>query len=86
MLKGIIDEVPTNCNADVVGVFFLRLMINDNPCIRDRSIQGNVADFHVGEEEDCVGGFCDASLALCQSMDFHTHHGDPEIFQVWVVH
>jgi hypothetical protein len=47
---------------------------------------GNVADFLVVEEEDCVDGFCDARLALHQSMDFLTHPRDPEIFQVWVIH
>jgi hypothetical protein len=52
----------------------------------DRSIRGNVADFLVGEKKDCVGGFCDARLALRQSMDFLTHHGDPEFFQVWAIH
>jgi hypothetical protein len=62
--------------------------VNDQsqPCIRDHSIRGNVADFLVGEEEDCVGDFWDARLALRQSMDFLTHRRDPEIFQVWVVH
>ena len=40
---------------------------------------GNVADFLVVEEEDCVDGFCDARLALRQSMDFVTHHRDPEM-------
>ncbi len=52
-------------------------MFKDNPCIPDRLIQGNVADYLVGEEDDCVGGFCDARLALHQSINFLTHYRDP---------
>ncbi len=44
------DEVPTGCDSDLVGICFLGAMINDHPGIRNNSVLGDVWD--IGGEHD----------------------------------
>ncbi len=47
---GVIDEVPTGCDLDSIGIYFLGAMINNHPCVRNNSVFGDVGD--VGGERD----------------------------------
>ncbi len=64
-LKGVIDQVSSHCNTDAVGVLLLGTMVDDDPCIRDCSIRGDVLDFRVGEKKYGVSGLCYTRFALC---------------------
>jgi hypothetical protein len=85
-LKGVVDQVSSHCNTNTVGVLLLGTMVDDDPCIRDCSIRGDVSDFRVGEKKDGVSGLCYTRFALCQAMDLLAHCWHPEVFQVWVIH
>ncbi len=37
-LEGVVDEIPTNCDTDMILVFFLWPMVDDNPSIGDCSV------------------------------------------------
>ncbi len=47
---GVIDEVPTSCDSDSIGICFLGAMTDDHPRVRNNSVFGDVGD--VGGEHD----------------------------------
>ncbi len=47
---GVIDEAPTGCDSNSIGICFLGAMIDNHPCIRNKSVFGDVGD--VGGEHD----------------------------------
>ncbi len=51
---GVIDEVPTGCDSDSIGICFLGAMINNHPCIRNNSVFGDVGDVGGEHDEHCI--------------------------------
>ena len=48
----VVDQVTSGCEADVVGVCFLRSVIDNDACIRDCAIPGDGMDLFMGEDKD----------------------------------
>ncbi len=48
------DEVPTGCDLDSVGICCLGAMIGDHPCIRNNSVLGDVWDIGGEHDEHCI--------------------------------
>jgi hypothetical protein len=61
----VVDQGTSYCNTDAVGVLLLGTMVDDDPCIRDCLIQGDVSDFRVGEKKDGVSDLCYTRVSLC---------------------
>jgi hypothetical protein len=83
--KRIIDQVTTNRDANVVKVFFLWTIIDDNSTIRDCPAGRDVPDLFGRKGEDCVGSIGDAWFALCQSMYLFAHSQDPEMLEIRIM-
>ncbi len=41
-LTGVIDKIPTGRDSDAIGIFFLRAMVDNHPCINYHSVLGNI--------------------------------------------
>jgi hypothetical protein len=76
-----IDQVTTNSDVNVVRVFFLWTIINDNSTIFDCPIDRDVPDLFGGEDGGCVGPIGDAWFSLCQLMYLFAHCQYPEMFE-----
>ncbi len=62
-LKWISDKVATDGDTDVVGIFFLGMMINDNTSICYHLVGRNTMNvFIMGEEENGVGSCANSRL------------------------
>ncbi len=83
--KRIIDQVTANSDANVVRVFFLWMMIDDNLTICDGPVGRGVPNLFGGKEEDCVGPIGGAWFALCQLMHLFAHCQYPEILEVGIM-
>jgi hypothetical protein len=84
-LKGVVNEVPTHGDADAVGIFFLRPMVNDNTSIRNCLIFEDVLNFIVRKEKDGVSGFCGTRFPLGEAVELLAHCWHPEVFEIGVV-
>ncbi len=67
-LKGVVDEVPTNGDADMVGILLLWLMVDDNMSICDGPVFGDALDFVVEKKKYGVSCLGNTGLALSQAM------------------
>ncbi len=83
--KRIIDQVSASSDANVVRVFFLWMMINDNLTVRDCLVGRDVPNLFGGQEEYCVGLIGDAWFALCQLMYLFAHCWYPEMLEVRII-
>jgi hypothetical protein len=72
-------------DANVVRVFLLWTMIDDNLTICDCPVGRDVPKLFGGKEEDCVGPLGDALFALCQSMYLFAHCRYPEMLEVGIL-
>ncbi len=72
-LKWVINQVTSNSDAHMVGVFLLGMMIDHNAGIGDCSIAWDGANISVQEKKDCVSAFCNAGTSLHQAMEFLAH-------------
>ncbi len=54
---GVIDEVPTGCDSDSIGICFLGAMIDDPPRVRNNSVFGDVGDVEGEHDEHCICSF-----------------------------
>jgi hypothetical protein len=50
----VIDEVPTGCDSDLVGICFLGAMINNHPRVRNNSVLEDVWDVGGEHDEHCI--------------------------------
>ena len=78
-LKQVINQVVSNSDAYMVGVFLLGMIINHNAGVSDCSIAWDVANVSMQKKKDGVSAFGDASTSLCQAMEFFAHCLEPQI-------
>ncbi len=50
----VIDEVPTGCDSDTIGICFLGAMIDNHPCVRNNSVFGDVGDIGGEKDKHCI--------------------------------
>ncbi len=84
---GVIDEVPTVCDSDSIGICFLGAMINDHPCVRKNSVFGDVGD--VGGEHD-KHRMCSLlallAVTLTHSSKVFAKHHHPNFHSCGIIH
>jgi hypothetical protein len=51
---GVIDEVPTSCDLDSIGICILGAMIDDHPCKRNNSVFGDDGDVRGEHDKHCI--------------------------------
>ncbi len=78
-LKRVIDQVVSNGDVHMVGVFLLGMIINHNAGVSDCSIAWDVANVSVQKKKDGGSAFCDARTSLHQAMEFFAHFLEPQI-------
>ena len=80
-----VNEVPTNGDADMVGIFLLRPMVNDDTSIRDCLVFGDVAYFIMRKKKDDVSGHRGTRFLLGKAVELLAHCWHPEVFEVGVM-
>ncbi len=78
-LKQVIDQVASDSDAYMVGVFLLVTMIDHNVGIGDCSIAWDVTNVSVQKKKDGISAFGDASTSLHQAMELFAHSLEPQI-------
>ncbi len=61
-------------------------MLNDNACVGDDAVSGDVPDFVMGGEKDSISGNNGTFLSLRQPMEFLGHCRYPKWTEDWIVH
>ncbi len=84
---GVIDEVTTGCDLDLVGIRFLETMIDDHPWVYDDSILGDVWDVGWEHYKHCICAQLSCFvLALTHPAEVFTKRCHPSVRSRRIVH